>query len=55
MIKMIEGNGEKVIIFLVFYVHLLTNFHLVYQDFYHFFLIDLYVISRLIADETCSP
>ena len=48
-------NVEGIIIFLVFHFHLLTNIHLVHWDFYHFFLIDLFVITRLIADETCSP
>ena len=47
-------NVEGIIIFLVFHFHLLTNIHLVHWDFYHFFLIDLFVITRLIADETCS-
>ena len=31
------------------------NIHLVVRDFYHFFLINLFVITRLIADESCSP
>ena len=35
-----------------FHFHSLTNIHLVFQDFHHFFLIDLFVIARLIADET---
>ena len=39
--------------FFVFHFHLLTNIHLVHRDFYHFFLIDPFVITRLIADETC--
>ena len=34
--------------------HLVMNIHLVLRDFYHFFLIDLFIITRLIADETCS-
>ena len=54
-ITMIAGNGEGIIIFLVFYFHPLTNIHLVHRDFYHFFLIDLFVITRLIPDATCSP
>ena len=51
----IAGNREKIIVFLVFYFHLLTNIHLVHRDFYHFFSIDLFVIIRLIADETFFP
>ena len=50
-----SGKGEGIIIFLVFYFHPLANIHLVYRDFYHFFLINLFVIiTRLIADVTCS-
>ena len=49
----IAVNEEVTIIFLVFHVHLLTNIHLVSLDFYHFFLIDLFVITRLITDEVC--
>ena len=50
-----SGKGEGVIIFLVLYFHPLANIHLVYRDFYHFFLINLFVIiTRLIADVTCS-
>ena len=49
------GKEEGVIIFLVFYFHPLANIHLVYRDFYHFFLINLFVIiTSLIADVTCS-
>ena len=29
--------------------------HLIHQDFYHLFLLDLFVITRLLADGTCSP
>ena len=37
-------------------LHFLCNdIHLVNRDFYHFCLIDLFVIARLIADESCSP
>ena len=54
-IHRIPGKEEEVLIFLVFHFHLLTNIHLVHRDFYHFCLIDLFVITRLIADETCSP
>ena len=32
-----------------------TNIDLVHRDFYHFFLIDLFVITRVLADEICSP
>ena len=32
----------------------LTNNHLILRDFYHLFLLDLFVISRLIADGTFS-
>ena len=45
---------EEIIIFLAFDFHLLTNIHLAHRDFYHFFLIGLSVITRLIAHETCS-
>ena len=48
-----EGRGSPY--FLVFHVHPLTIIHLVNRDFNHFCLIDLFVITRLIADETCSP
>ena len=54
-IHRIAGMGEGIIIFLVFHFHPLTNIHLVHRDFYHFFLINLFVITRLIADETSSP
>ena len=54
-IHKIEGTGEGIIIFLVFHFHPLTNIHLIHRDFYHLFLLDLFVITRLIADETCSP
>ena len=45
---------EGIIVLHVFHFDPLTNIHLVYQHFSHFFLIDLFVITRLIADETCS-
>ena len=48
-------KGEGVLIFLVSHFHLLMNINLVHRDFYHLCLIDLFVIARLIADETCSP
>ena len=48
-----ERSGNH--FFPVFHFHSLTNIHLVHQDFYHFFLIDLFLITRLIAKETCSP
>ena len=32
-----------------------TNIDSVHRDFYHFFLIDLFVITRVLADEICSP
>ena len=35
--------------------HPLMNIQLVHRDFSHFFLLDLFVITRLIADETCFP
>ena len=54
-IHMIAGNGEGNIIYLVFHFYPLTNIHLVHRDFHHFFLIYLFVIARLIADEVCSP
>ena len=54
-IHRIAGIGEGIIVFLVFHFHPLTNIHLVHRDFYHFFLINLFVITRLIAYETSSP
>ena len=54
-IHRITGKGEEVLSFLVFHFHLLTKIHLVHRDFYYFCLIDLFVITRLMADETCSP
>ena len=54
-IHRITGKGEEVLIFLFFHFHPFTNIHLVHRDFYHFCLIDLFVITRLIADKTCSP
>ena len=54
-IHSITGKGEEVLIFHVFHFHLLANIHLVHGDFYRFCLIDLFVITRLIGDETCSP
>ena len=54
-IHRIAQNGEWIIIFLVFHFHSLTSTHLIHRDFYHFFSIDLFVITGLIADETCSP
>ena len=55
IIHRITGKGEEVLIFLVFHFHSLMNIQLVHRDFYYFCLIDLFVITRLIADETCSP
>ena len=49
-----DGTREGIIIF-VFHFHPLTNIHLVHRDFYHLFLLDLFVITRMIADETSSP
>ena len=54
-IRRIAGEGEGIIIFLVFNLHQLTNFHLVHWDFYDFFLLKLVVITRLIAYKTCFP
>ena len=51
----IAGKGEGIIIFFVFHFHPLRNIHLVYRYLYHFFLLDLFVITRVIADETESP
>ena len=50
-----DGTGEGIIIFLVFHFHPLTNIHLIHRDFYHLFLLDLFVITRLIVDGTSSP
>ena len=38
--------------FLVFLFHLVTNIHLFHRDFDHSFLIDLFLITRLIAAES---
>ena len=40
--------------FFVFYCHPLTNIHLIYRGLYYLFSIDLFVITGLIAGETCS-
>ena len=53
-IHWISGKGEGIIIFLVSHFYLFMNIHLVLRDFYHFFLIDLFVITRLIANDTYS-
>ena len=53
-IHKIGGTEEGIIIFLVFHFHALTSIHLIHGDFYHLFLINLFVITKLIADETCS-
>ena len=47
-----DGMGEGINVFLVFHFNPLTIIHLAYRDFCHFFLFDLLVITRLIADET---
>ena len=54
-IHRIAVKGEGIVIFLVFHFHPLTDIHLVHRDFYHFFLIDLFVIIRLIVNDTCFP
>ena len=54
-IHRIARMGEGIIVFLVVYFHSLTNIHLVHRDFYHFFLVNVFVIKRLIDDETSSP
>ena len=41
--------------FLFFHFQPLTNIHLVHRDFYLFFLINLFVITKMIANETSSP
>ena len=41
--------------FLLLPVPIPANIHLVHRDFYHFFLTDLFVVTRVIADKTCSP
>ena len=50
----IARKGDGIIIFLVFNFHLLTNIYLFHRNFYHFFLLDIFIITRMIADETCS-
>ena len=47
-----DGMGEGINVFLVFHFNPLTIIHLAYRDFCHFFLFDLLLITRLIADET---
>ena len=54
-IQRIAGVLKRMIVLFVFYFHLLTNIHLVHRNFYHFFLANLFLITRLIADETSSP
>ena len=52
-VQRIAGMGEGINVFLVF--HSLTNVHLVHRDFYPFFLINPFVITRLMTSETFSP
>ena len=52
-VQRIAGMGEGINVFLVF--HSLTNVHLIHRDFYHFFLINPFVITRLMTSETFSP
>ena len=47
-INRIVEKEEGIIIFLLFHFNLLTIIHLIHRDFYHFFLIDLFVIIRLL-------
>ena len=54
-IHRIVGMGEGIFVFLFFHFHPLTNIHLVHRDFYHFSLINLFIITRLIAYKTSSP
>ena len=54
----IAAKGQVIIIFPVFHFYSLTSIHLVYRDFYHFFLIDLFVYhtdswSNLFSLEIC--
>ena len=42
-----NGTGEGIIIFFVFHFHPLTNIHLIHRDFYHLFLLDLFVITMM--------
>ena len=53
-IHKIGGTGEGINIFLVLHFHLLTNINLIHRDFYRLFLLDLFAITRLIPDESCS-
>ena len=52
-VQRMAGMGEGINVFLVF--HSLMNLHLVHQDFYYFFLINPFVITRLMTSETFSP
>ena len=47
-----DGMGEGINVFLVFHFNPLMNINLAHWHFCHFFLLDLLVITRLIADET---
>ena len=54
----IAGKGEGIIIFFVFHFRPLRNIHLVHRYLYHFFLLDLFVITSdswwdLISLEIC--
>ena len=51
-IHRIAGKGEGITIFLFSTSNTSQNIHLVHRVFYHFFLIDLFVTARLIADKT---
>ena len=45
-----EGRWNNYFSF--FHFHPLTNIHLVYRDFHPFFLINLFIIARLVANES---
>ena len=41
------GRERESLFFLVFHFHPLTNIHLIHRDFYHLFLLDLFVITMM--------
>ena len=49
----IAGTGEG-ILFFVYHFYPITNFALIHRGFYHLFVLDLFIITKLIADDTCS-
>ena len=48
-------DSKGIIIFLVFHFFSLAIIHLAHRDFYHFFFIELFVFTRVILVDACSP